>query len=259
MFCGVDVRTGGIVAKALVKAARQATKASAEREARGERADGWFERAVDWARETARARLRKDDVASEPVVAFDARSDEDVDEAWDAGEDEDEEALEDRNDTGDDGDADGDARTRESDGEGLGIRVLYEDTFENVTTRARMMSCDAGATDAVDSPARWLIALCARTSPTCRALAPELALLSHDSAFAPEDASGYGVGWIDCTSDASRAWCVERFDVRAVPKIIAILPGGDEIAYDGTFEGAYVPAIRAWALERGEESNSCSS
>ena len=247
------------MAKALVKAARQATKASAEREARGERADGWFERAVDWARETARARLRKDDEASEPVVTFDARSDEDVDEAWDAGEDEDEEALEDRNDTGDDGDADGDARTRESDGEGLGIRVLYEDTFENVTTRARLMSCDAGATDAVDSPARWLIALCARTSPTCRALAPELALLSHDSAFAPEDASGYGVGWIDCTSDASRAWCVERFDVRAVPKIIAILPGGDEIAYDGTFEGAYVHAIRAWALERGEESNSCSS
>ena len=247
------------MAKALVKAARQATKASAEREARGERADGWFERAVDWARETARARLRKDDDASEPVVAFDARSDEDVDEAWDAGEDEDEEALEDRNDTGDDGDADGDARTRESDGEGLGIRVLYEDTFENVTTRARMMSCDAGATDAVDSPARWLIALCARTSPTCRALAPELALLSHDSAFAPEDASGYGVGWIDCTSDASRAWCIERFDVRAVPKIIAILPGGDEIAYGGTFEGAYVHAIRAWALERGEESNSCSS
>ena len=247
------------MAKALVKAARQATKASAEREARGERADGWFERAVDWARETARARLRKDDDASEPVVAFDARSDEDVDEAWDAGEDEDEEALEDRNDTGDDGDADGDARTRESDGEGLGIRVLYEDTFENVTTRARMMSCDAGATDAVDSPARWLIALCARTSPTCRALAPELALLSHDSAFAPEDASGYGVGWIDCTSDASRAWCIERFDVRAVPKIIAILPGGDEIAYGGTFEGAYVHAIRAWALKRGEESNSCSS
>ena len=259
MLCGVDVRAGGIVAKALVKAARQATKASAEREARGERADGWFERAVDWARETARARLRKDDDASEPVVTFDARSDEDVDEAWDAGEDEDEEALEDRNDTGDDGDDDGDARTRESDGEGLGIRVLDEDTFENVTTRARMMSCDAGATDAVDSPARWLIALCARTSPTCRALAPELALLSHDSAFAPEDASGYGVGWIDCTSDASRAWCVERFDVRAVPKIIAILPGGDEIAYDGTFEGAYVSAIRAWALERGEESNSCSS
>jgi len=249
------------VAKALVKAARQATKASAEREARGERADGWFERAVDWARETARARLRKDHDAPEPVVAFDARSDEDVDEAWDAGEDEDEdeEALADRNDDRDDGDGDGGARTRESDGEGLGIRVLYEDTFEDVTARARMMSCDAGSTDAVDSPARWLIALCARTSPTCRALAPELALLSHDSAFAPEDASGYGVGWIDCTSDASRAWCVERFDVRAVPKIIAILPGGGEIAYDGTFEGAYVHAIRAWALERGEESGSCSS
>ena len=249
------------MAKALVKAARQATKASAEREARGERADGWFERAVDWARETARARLRKDHDAPEPVVAFDARSDEDVDEAWDAGEDEDEdeEALADRNDDRDDGDGDGGARTRESDGEGLGIRVLYEDTFEDVTARARMMSCDAGSTDAVDSPARWLIALCARTSPTCRALAPELALLSHDSAFAPEDASGYGVGWIDCTSDASRAWCVERFDVRAVPKIIAILPGGGEIAYDGTFEGAYVHAIRAWALERGEESGSCSS
>jgi hypothetical protein len=257
VFCRVDACAGGIVAKALVKAARQATKASAEREARGERADGWFERAVDWAREKARARLRKDDDAPETVVAFDARSDEDVDEAWDAGEDE--EALADRNDDGDDGDGDGGARPRESDGEGLGIRVLYEDTFEDVTARARMMSCDAGSTDAVDSPARWLIALCARTSQTCRALAPELALLSHDSAFAPEDASGYGVGWIDCTSDASRAWCVERFDVRAVPKIIAILPGGGEIAYDGTFEGAYVHAIRAWALERGEESGSCSS
>ena len=58
------------MAKALVKAARQATKASAEREARGERADGWFERAVDWAREKARAQLRKDDDAPETVVAF---------------------------------------------------------------------------------------------------------------------------------------------------------------------------------------------
>ena len=125
---------------------------------------------------------------------------------------------------------------RESDGAGAGVRVLRPETFESAVAGA-----DAGG--------RWLVAACARSSPTCRALAPELAILALDSAFtsSQDGGAGFSVGWVDCSPESARGWCVERLGAKAVPRLIAVA-NGRERAYEGAFRGTnYMRDIRAFA------------
>jgi len=248
----------------VLKYGREALReARAAREA-GRAPRGWSARAADWATRRLEAGRRDgdDDDDDDARRAFDSRADDAWRETedWDAGASEDADASGDATTTTRDaGSTARDANDAESDGAGVGTRVLYPETFDAATAAAR---CEAGtcASDgSSDDVERWLVVACARSSPTCRDLAPRLALMSHDSAFTSKEGAGYGVGWVDCTPENARGWCVDRLGAKAVPTIVAIARGREK-TYGGGFKGDFMREIRRFATSHAASaSTSCSA
>ena len=247
-----------------VKYGKEALReARAAREA-GRAPNGWTARAVDWA--TRKLEERRDD--DEEGDGGRARSafEGSTDEGWRETEDWDSGASEDADASGDAAtkDADAGSVTRdedetESDGAGVGMRVMYPETFDEVTAAARNEAGACASDGSSDDVERWLVVACARSSPTCRDLAPRLALMSHDSAFTSSEGAGYGVGWVDCTPENARGWCVNRLGAKAVPTIVAIARGREE-TYDGGFKGDFMREIRRFATSHAASaSTSCSA
>lgn len=216
-----------------------ALREAREARARGETPESWVARALERALGDRLGRVgggirassdvhevdaRGDDAREGCAATFETRDGDASDDArWDSG------AARERA-----SEARGDAR--ESDGAGAGVRVLRPEMFESALA-------ETGARG------RWLVAACARSSPTCRALAPELAILALDSAFTSSEdgGAGFNVGWVDCSPERARGWCVERLGASAVPRLVAIA-NGRERAYEGAFRGdGYVHDIRAFA------------
>ncbi|CEF98643.1 Thioredoxin-like fold [Ostreococcus tauri] len=251
---------GGIIAKALAKPVKVAFREAREARARGEaptrRLARWLDAAfgdrlpgVDGDVGTPRVRTIATAAESidfegvgenfEGVGTFEA-SDRDAEtdssedaERWDRGGENEHDAVE------------SEEMALESDGAGEGMRLLAPETFEDV-----IVSGDR---------ARWVVAACARSSPTCRALAPELAILAVDSAFTSDenDGASFGVAWVDCSPESARAWCRKRLGVKAVPRVLAIA-NGVERAYEGELRGAnIIRNIRAFALAFAKGEGSC--
>ena len=267
----VSCARGGFVAKAIVAYGKDAVRRSRAREKINAPAGSALERFVDDARAwTRRATTTSSNVRDElPSAANDDDDDEDEDEGEKHrhrhrrhGDDDEtraseggvEDAARERSagERASDGPTDAD-RATSIDGDGLGMRVLNERTFDDVFSRANARACEATG-DRADANASsfarlWLVAACARRSLSCRALAPRLALLSVDSAFAPVNGELFQVAWVDCSSDDARAWCAKRFRIAKTPTVIAMAPNdAREMTYDGTFEGDVVENIRDWAL-----------
>lgn len=261
------------MSKFIVKRGKEAFREARRAREAGETPRGWEARLAEWARrayEDARSTAETSEGAPETRARFESRSGAggegseswSREDGWDLGE-EDARARDskggDERANNDDADGDADETTRvESDGAGIGLRVLYPDTFDDATRAAREPTCDAAKDVDADGETRnrWLVVACTRQSPTCRHLAPILGILSHDSAFTSVDGGGYAVGWVDCTPVDVRPWCLERLGATAVPKLVAFA-NGREKPYGGGFKGEYAHKIRRFSLSFAAESTAC--
>ena len=254
------------MAKLLVKRGKEAFREARRAREAGETPRGWEARLAERARrayEDARATEETVEEESETPAGFESRSgrgEEEEDswsrgDGWDAGDGGDARAREETEEKEEEGDDDARA---ESDGAGIGLRVLYRDTFDEATRAARETTDDAAEEGdaAGETRTRWLVVACTRQSPTCRYLAPILGILSHDSAFTSVGGGGYAVGWVDCTPADVRPWCLERLGATAVPRLVAFA-NGREKPYEGGFKGDCTHEIRRFAQSFATESTTC--
>ena len=250
------------MAKFLVKRGKEAFREARRAREAGETPRGWEARLAERTRrayEDATATGETVEEESETPAGFESRSGTGREEeeswsradGWDAGDGGDARARE-ETEEGDD------AARAESDGAGIGLRVLYRDTFDEATRAARETTDDAAEEGAADGETRtrWLVVACTRQSRTCRYLAPILGILSHDSAFTSVGGGGYAVGWVDCTPADVRPWCLERLGATAVPRLVAFA-NGREKPYEGGFKGDCTHEIRRFAQSFATESTTC--
>jgi len=189
----------------------------------------------------------------ETHIRLDDRSDETASwqesDVWDLGDADD---ADNQRESG--GDAESEDNPDDNDGEGTGIVLVYPETFEDLTSAAVQSQDSCASASSLRASENWLIVACARSSPTCRQLAPLMAILSYDSTFASNVGDGFKVGWVDCTPDDARSWCVERLKAKVVPTVIAIACGREK-QYDLGFKGDFIPLIRKWSTDFAREAN----
>lgn len=189
----------------------------------------------------------------ETHIRLDDRSDEAASwqesDVWDLGDADD---ADNQRESG--GDAESEDNPDDNDGEGTGIVLVYPETFEDLTSAAVQSQDSCASASSLRASENWLIVACARSSPTCRQLAPLMAILSYDSTFASNVGDGFKVGWVDCTPDDARSWCVERLKAKVVPTVIAIACGREK-QYDLGFKGDFIPLIRKWSTDFAREAN----
>lgn len=242
-----------------MRSGRAAFKEAREAKAKGEEPDSWLARAAAWtmhAYEDAKADYMgrtSETHGHETHIRLDDRSDETASwqesDVWDLGDADD---ADNQRESG--GDAESEDNPDDNDGEGTGIVLVYPETFEDLTSAAVQSQDSCASASSLRASENWLIVACARSSPTCRQLAPLMAILSYDSTFASNVGDGFKVGWVDCTPDDARSWCVERLKAKVVPTVIAIACGREK-QYDLGFKGDFIPLIRKWSTDFAREAN----